>query len=298
MKHLFLLNPATLHKKKEREALINQIKTQCNGQDYEIYFSSSAKGSCDKALSEAKKGDEICIYIGGGDGSIQMIAEAIYTYPNVILSVIPLGTGNDFIRNFGTKQDFLKLNHINNGTVHEIDLIKCNDRICANMINIGFDESVVRRVASLKKFPLMSNSFAYTIGVFIQLLKYPHEKLHIEYDDGTSYDDKFLLTFIANGGYCGGGYHSASKADIDDGLIDTMLIYPMSRFKFLRLVGKYQKGKIIGSKLQDSICIFKQVKHMTLSKDTDFHICIDGELIEAKRLEIDILPKALKFKGI
>lgn len=294
MKHLFILNPMAL--KKENKNFTERLYRECDGLDFEIYLTKSAEDGPRKAKEAAETGEELCIYAGGGDGVIQQIAEAIYPYKNVILSVIPLGTGNDFIRNFGSKKDFLTLRHIRNGQTKTIDLIRINDRICANMINIGFDESVVERVDRLRKFPLMNKSIAYTVGVLIQLVQYPKENLHITADNGAEYNGECLLTFIANGQYCGGGYRAASLASIDDGIMDMLIVHPLPRRKFIAMVGDYKKGTLLGTKKAEKVAEFHKVKKVTIEKNAPFHVCLDGEIVTFQKLEIEILPKAIRFK--
>ncbi len=296
MKHLFVFNPRALPEGKERNSLLSKIKEKCKGEESEIYFSSSSKDAQNKVRTECAKGEPICVYAGGGDGSLRQIAQAMYGYKNAVLSAIPLGTGNDFVRNFGGKDAFLTLDHISDGKESEIDLIQAGEYICINMINMGFDESVVTRVDKLRKFPLMSHSIAYTIGVVLQLLQYPKEHLHITYDNGESYTDPFMLTYIANGKYYGGGYQAASKASLDDGLMDTMTVRPLSRLTFIRLVGMYQKGTLLDNPKHTHLYRFSKNRSMTLQKDTPFRICIDGEIFTAEDLEIKILPKAIRFK--
>lgn len=295
MKHLFILNPRALPKGKKRESLLSRIREKCNGLDYEIYFSSSGKDAENKARQACAAGEEICVYAGGGDGSIRQMAQALYGFKNAVLSVIPLGTGNDFVRNFGGKKDFLELRHITDGEEKTIDLIQAGDYICANMLNIGFDASVVSRVEQLRTLPFMGHSIAYTIGLLIQLLRFPREQLHMSID-GKEYDGRFLLTFIANGQYCGGGYRSASKAKLDDGLLDVMSVKPLSRLHFFRLVSSYKNGTLLDKEKFRHLYRFFKTESLSLRKDQPFNVCLDGEIIPFTELNIRVLKNAIRFR--
>ena len=291
MKHLFIFNPRSL-KGKKRLKLISQIKEKCKDLPYEIYFSTSAEDAKGKAKSACEAGEEICVYAGGGDGSVHQIAEAIYGYQNAVLSVIPVGTGNDFVRNFGGKKRFLGLEHITDGEEITIDLIKANDYICANMINIGFDASVVTRVEQLRSLPFMGHSIAYTVGLVIQLLRFPKEQMRMSVN-GESFDRRFLLTYIANGQYCGGGYRSASKAKLDDGLLDVMSVNPLSRLQFVGLVGSYKKGTLLDNKKLKHLYQFYKIETITFEKDTPFEACLDGEMCPFTKLSISVMKNAM-----
>jgi len=296
MKHLFIFNPRALPEGKARDSLLSRIKEKCKGLCYEIYFSVSGQDAEDKARAACSEGEEVCVYAGGGDGTIRQMAQALHGFKNAILSAIPLGTGNDFVRNWGGKDAFMTLEHITDGEVHDVDLIKADERICINVLNIGFDESVVTRVDQLRG-PLMNHSMAYMLGVVLQLFKFPKEQLHITYPDGTQYDEPFILTYIANGKYYGGGFCAASEAILDDGLADIMTVYPLSRLSFLRLVGDYKKGTLLGKEKYRHLYRFLRGDHITLTKDTPFRVSMDGEIFSVDKLNIEILHKAIRFKA-
>lgn len=295
MKHLFIFNPRSLPEGKQRNALLDRIREKCRALDYEIYFSTSGEDAQRKAREACAQGKEICVYAGGGDGSIRQIAQALYGHENAVLSAVPVGTGNDFVRNFGGQKRFLELEHITDGEEMPIDLIRAGDYICANMINIGFDASVVSRVEKLRSLPLMGRSVAYTVGLIIQLFRFPKEKLHICIN-GEEIHQPFLLTYIANGQYCGGGYRSASKAKLNDGLLDVMSIKPLSRRQFLQLVGSYKNGTLLGKEQYRPLYRFFKTHALSLHKDTPFTACLDGEIMPFTKLNIQVIEHAIRFK--
>lgn len=294
MKHLFIFNPNSI-KGKKGEKLLERIREKCKDLDFEIYLSTSGEDARNKARAACEAGEEICVYAGGGDGLIHQVAQAIYGFKNAVLSVIPVGTGNDFVRNFGGKARFLTLDHVTEGEERTIDLIGAGEYIGANMINIGFDASVVTRLEKLRRLPFMSHSIAYTVALVVQLLQFPKEQLHIEVDDKT-FEDRFLLTFIANGQYCGGGYRSASKAKLDDGLLDFFKVKPISRLKFFSLVGSYKNGTLLDKPKYKDLYHFTQTEHILLRKDTPFDVCLDGEMLRCSELEVKVLKNALRIR--
>lgn len=296
MKHLFIFNPRALPEGKIRDGLIARIKEKCKGLAYEIYFSVSGQDAEDKARAACAENDEVCIYAGGGDGTIRQMAQALCGFKNAILSAIPLGTGNDFVRNWGGKDAFMTLDHITDGEVHEVDLIKANDYVCINVLNIGFDERVVTRVDKLRG-PLMNHSMAYMLGVVFEFFKFPKEHLRITYPDGTRYNDPFVLTYVANGKYYGGGFCAASEAILDDGLADIMTVYPLPRLSFLRLIGDYKKGTLLGKEKYRHLYRFMRGDRVYMEKDTPFHVSMDGEIFSLDKLDISILHKAIRFKA-
>ena len=77
-----------------------------------------------------------------------------------------MGTGNDYIRNYGTATDFLDMERQLTGTSVSSDLIRYDAEYngvttsgyCANMFNIGFDCNVVDMTARVKNWPLVGGT--------------------------------------------------------------------------------------------------------------------------------------------
>jgi diacylglycerol kinase family enzyme len=226
----------------------------------------------------------------------------------VAAGIIPVGTGNDFLRNFGTEKEFLDIDRQLKGNTVYVDLMRyersttdengiseCITSYGANMFNIGFDCQVVVKVNELRGRPLMNKSFAYPIGVAITLIKLPHTRLKVTFDDGSEYEGKYLLTLAANGSYCGGGFYAASQARPDDGIIDVMMIDPMGRLKFISIVGKYKKGKLLGTPLADKILKLKKCRSVKIEAADEKELCVDGEIERFRAVNIESVPGAFCF---
>ena len=108
MKHIFLINPAA-GKKGNAESIIRpQIEDYCGkaGLDYEIYVTKCQGDAQNYCREHAKSGEALRFYACGGDGTLYEVVNGAYGYPNCEVAVIPLGSGNDFVRLFGTKEQF------------------------------------------------------------------------------------------------------------------------------------------------------------------------------------------------
>jgi YegS/Rv2252/BmrU family lipid kinase len=296
LRHVFMINENT-NKIAVIELLLQRIKGICNedGLTYEIYRTTSAEDGQEHVVTLAKSGIPLRVYICGGDGTISNIINAAYSYKNISFAVIPLGTGNDFIRSFGSKEDFAQIRKMIYGDSVNIDLIKAGDRICVNMLNIGFDEKVVKYVQDKRHYHIMRNSFAYTFAAFVQLMKMPTEHIKMTMEDGSVIDRRFLLTMIANGKYCGGGYCGASNAKLDDGLMDIVMVRPIHRLSFIKMLSSYRKGTLLNSPRGKKLTIQKQSSKVVLESNHEFEVCCDGDIITTNQMVCEILPSAIKL---
>lgn len=309
MRHIFIMNPKAGRSKAQKQ-LKDSICSVCEAEQvsYEIYETTCKNDGAAYMLQMVQNlenaGDtdtQLRFYFCGGDGTVLEAVSGFKTLPEhwqrgrVQVGVIPVGTGNDFIRNFGVEKDFLDIRKQLRGKPVLVDAIAFNHRYAANMLNIGFDCQVVKNMEEFRGKFFMRKGLAYPIGVAKTLIKYPDACLRLCFDDGEVYEGRYLLSFIANGCYCGGGFKSAAQAKQDDGLLDVMMVKPISRLRFISLVGKYKKGTLLGTPVADKYIVYKQCRRVIVEAIEPSDVCIDGEVEPFGKLEVEIAPEAFYF---
>lgn len=301
MKYCFICNPMA-GKEKNKEELVTRINSICTEKEveYDILITSSVGDGRElvKKYYGENSDEEIAFFACGGDGTAGEVVNGIMSLPcrdKVSMGIIPVGTGNDFVRNFSGKENFLDISAQIDSMPVSVDVLKCNDMYALNMINIGFDCEVVCKMSEIKRKPFIPSKFAYIAGLIITLIKKPGVKMNISVDGGESEEKKLLLTTFANGCFCGGGFHSNPNADITGGKIDYMFIKNVSRTKFLTLVGSYKKGthiceknaKIIDNGSSDTCKIIF---------DKTTNVSVDGEVIGFDSIDLSLEKAALNFR--
>ena len=301
MKYCFIINPAS-GKAKNKAELEGKIREVCDaaGVEYTVVFTESVGDARLRMLDfyEAHKdsGEEIRFYACGGDGTLCEAVGGVMALSdaeNVSLGVIPVGTGNDFVRNFAPKELFHDIGAQINGQTVKIDLIKCNDMYAVNMINIGFDCNVVVKTNQVKRKKFGPSKLAYICGLVMTLIKKPGVSMTLT-ADGNEERRELLLTTFANGCFCGGGFHSNPLAELCDGHIDTLFVNDITRRKFLSLVGQYKKGTHLCGKYDDMLCCMKN-KEYDIRFDSPTPISVDGEIVTVDSIHMECVPAALGF---
>lgn len=259
------------------------------------YITQSRGDVCRYVKQTLASTPDITFAVYGGDGTVNEVVEGIVsTSPDASsLSVVPTGTGNDLVRTLEETDDPFPV----------IDVLTLNDDYAVNAVNTGFDLSVVLKAAKFKKYPLVSGTLAYILGIVSALFDKYGKHLHIQYTDKDGatfeYDGDCLLCVAANGKYYGGGFKCAPIADITDGLIDLLVIKKVSRLKFISLVGAYRKGNHIDASTGKLLPRFEKIVTFCKCKrviiDGLDEICADGEVMTASRADIGILPRKLKI---
>lgn len=292
MKHLFVINPMS-GKGKGMDMIMPKLKASLAKRelDYEIYVSKSSQDAKDYVKEQAAKGEPIRFYACGGDGTIYDVVNSIYGYDNAEFAAIPLGSGNDFIRIFGEKEDFLDIDAQLDGTVIFIDAIKCGDRYAVNQCSMGLDAEVCFKQSDFKKLPIFTGETAYTAALIYCAASKRKNKFTVTIDDGEPITDNFVFAYCGNSRYYGGGYMAGPYALPDDGMLDFGMVKTMSLPKLFSRIGEYKKGQHYSW----DETTYTRGRKMTVHSDKLAAVNIDGECELAHDRTFELLPNAFKF---
>ena len=300
MKYCFIINPAA-GKGKKLDELALDIERVCSERavEYEIYRTCAPRDAEDYIRrTAAKREGDVSFFACGGDGTLCEVVTCIMSLEDregISLGLIPIGTGNDFARNFAPSDKYFDIAAQLDSVPYSVDLISAADRHAINMVNIGFDSEVVCKTDNIKKSPLVPSKLAYIFGLVITLIRKPGVRVDISIDGGESVREELLLTTFANGAYCGGGFNSNPLARLSDGLIDHLFVSNISRRKFISLVGDYKKGTHLSEKFKKIIRNGK-CREIKLVFEKLTNVCVDGEVIKVKELALSILHGAITFR--
>ncbi len=304
MKTIFVINPKA-GKGKKTDELIKKIKTVSAelSADTEIYL-TTAVGDATRFVKEYYSEYGAARFIAcGGDGTLNEVVNGAIDCVGCEVGVIPVGTGNDFCRNF-TGVDFSDIKGQISGESMKCDAIKYTTVVggkekcgyAVNMFNIGFDCNVADLTSSIKEKTFASGSMAYFLSILITMVKKKGANLEILIDGEVKHKGALLLTALANGSFCGGGVNSNPKAAVNDGFIDINIIKDIPRRRFITLLPHYMKGTFLGLKNIEKIILSQKCKRVTIVPNTEkIRICSDGEICDAGRTEFEVLHDAFNF---
>ncbi len=292
MKHYFIINPAAGPKDKSTE-LAEMIETVYDGLDYELYFTKGYKDATIQAKKIASNLTEDTIfYACGGDGTSYEVINGIFGYPKAHFSVIPIGSCNDYLKNF-KDCNFMDLEKLRDGSLFDIDIIEVNGHYAVNEVNIGYDAGANMDCTRYKKH-IKNVNLAYVIALGKNLFKM-NRYTKLETEDEVLFDDKSLLIACCNGQYYGGGFRCTPNAIVNDGLFDIVVVKHLSALRFLRMVKYYKKGEhVTHPKLRD-IVFYYQKKEVTIKGKKPFPVCIDGENMITDSVKVKMHHKAIKM---
>lgn len=181
-------------------------------------------GDIDRLINEAIGEHCTRLVIGGGDGTVNEAINALMKLPfeqRPELSLLPLGTANDFATAAGISSDPLKaLQLAQMGTAYSVDTVKVDNRAFINVASAGFGAQVTATTPVQLKNLLGSG--AYTLAGLVQALSFKPYGGTVELPGVEKEQFKTIAAAVCNAMQAGGGQILAPDALIDDGLLDVV----------------------------------------------------------------------------
>lgn len=301
MKHVFIVNPVS-GKQDASAFLLPGLKRAAEeaGVDYAVELTGYAGHAKKLARGYGETGGDVRLYACGGDGTLNEVFEGAYPYKNAEVACVPCGSGNDFVRNFGASQDFLRLPDAIAGTAVPIDLIAVNGGISAAICSVGVDSEVAYRIPKYRRLPLCGGQMAYNISIVECMLRPIGKHLRVTID-GEAQEGSFLISTVCNGVAYGGGYMAAPVADLQDGTLDVILVKKISRLRIAGVLAKYKNGlHLKEGEVVPELCdimTYHRAKSVLIEPvdAKPFITNIDGECAPAARLSAEVMPLAARF---
>ena len=239
----------------------------------------------------------------GGDGTVHEVVNGIFHQKEVAplevtLSVIPTGTGNDWVRMFGIPHTYNEavqamvdfrtvLQDI--GKVSFVETRVPQVRYMANVSGLGFDAMVNRNYNRLRDEGRVSR-WLYLRSTFMMLLKYHATRFKVSVDELLFFDSKVFSATVGIGKYNGGGMIQMPYAEVNDGLIDLTLICKASKIWMIRHFKHLYDGKIY----QYPKVRHAQGKVIRIETWPPGPIEIDGEALGYAPFTFEVLPRSLQ----
>lgn len=295
MRYVFIINPkaGTQDRAEELRAAVAALpqKEQC-----EFYTTKSVGDATAyvRQWCDAHPGEEVRFIACGGDGTVNEVFNGAAGRENVSVTCWPVGSGNDFVKVFGGAEKFMDIGKLLTAPTRKLDLLKVGDRYSVNVVNFGFDTTVAITINKEREKTGHGGKSAYTKGVVTALLTSMRNCFTVTADgEVLNADGKALLCTVANGQYVGGSFKCAPRAKTDDGLIEVCLVKPISRIRFVTILGTYTEGKHLDDpKLQD-IVVYRQAKKVEITAPEGFAYSLDGEIIYENSFTVEIAEGVL-----
>lgn len=260
-----------------------------SGAVVEHLIGDDAEHALELARKAAADGVDTVVTLGG-DGMVHVAVQAL-AETEVSLGVVPLGTGNDFARALGipagdplAAADVVVRHHS-----RRIDLGRTGETWFATVLAAGFDAAVNER-ANAMRWP--HGDLRYTLAALSVIRSWTPVPYRLEIEDATGAttvrEQEAMLLAIANTESYGGGLRIAADCDPADGLLDAILIKPVSRMEFLRVFPGVRQAKHLTHPA------FERIRARRIKASAPGVIAYsDGERLGPLPLDVECVPSAL-----
>ena len=297
MKHIFIINPnAGKHDSRQRIYDMAEALRKQHGLEVQCILTKNQGHATELARKLCESGEELRFYACGGDGTANEVANGVIGYDNAAMTVIPVGTGNDFLKNFGDGAAlFEDAENLWDGPRFPMDAIDVNGRIALTIACSGIDARVAADVHKYSESPLLDGKASYIYSLAVNFLfKGISSRWTVELD-GEAVEGDYSLVAVCNGRYYGGGFMPVPEARMNDGVLNTLVVQKVSRVTFAKFVGPYAKGEY--HKFPHlAHCSTPQVIRIRSQKE-DIVTCLDGECVTSNDVTIRLSDKKLNFFG-
>jgi YegS/Rv2252/BmrU family lipid kinase len=227
------------------------------------------------------------VFAAGGDGTLNQIASRL-VYTNLVLGIIPLGSGNGFARHFKIPIKTTEaIKALSIAQVKLIDTVWFNRHCMINVGGIGFDAHISALFATNKKRGLMEY-----VKTIVKHLNYKSQYYQIINKEKVIWHGKAFLISIANATQWGNNVKVHTGALPDDGLYNIVVLKSFSIFSLPSLIKNLLEGNLTLNK--NSITFVGSDFKVVRENEGPIHV--DGEPIWlGNEININIEPLSLKI---
>ena len=247
-------------------------------------------GDVERFMLEAVQNGVERLIIGGGDGSVNEVVDAMAKLPREArpeLAILPLGTANDFATACEIPLESLDaLRFAVQGTPIPVDIVQANDRYFVNIATAGFGAQItVDTPVALKNF---LGGGAYTLTGVLKAIDFVPYSSNITTTTNSFKDLHIVVGAICNGKQAGGGQVLAPNALINDGLLD---IVSISQFKLADIPQVLEEIK--NPSVKGEFIKYVQTSWLESESEKIIPVNLDGEPYSSRKIRFEVVPSAI-----
>ena len=240
-KFIFIVNPKSgkLSKKKKIKLI-----SDCFPSKPDIVFTKDSQET--SILSaEAFKKDQIVVACGG-DGTVNLVANQAINHDG-IMSILPLGRGNDFAKFIGIDNinQFKKM--LINPTILNCEYLDLNfkntKKICLTSAGVGLLSEAAYRAS---KTPIFQGVLLYLIAALTSFINLKAHSYIVNFDTMKNLNEKLAILVAASTPFAGGGMHIAPDALKYENKVNLLYAKKVSRIQAIGLLSKVMSGNHLG----------------------------------------------------
>jgi len=260
----------------------------------DVHFTTEAGHATEIAREAYATGKRQFLSVGG-DGTAFEVVNGLFPRAgdsgDVTLGILPLGTGNSFLRDFGIRDEHQALDALVAGKEKTCDVVRAKHRDGVthyiNILSIGFGA----RVGSLtnQRFKPLGPA-GYVLAVFVGLARLEHATFGIRFNGGSVDRRPCVLWSFCNSQYTGGTMWMAPHASVSDGELDVIRVGELGRIGTAAALPKLFKGTHVRMAGIEE----RRASRVEFEDMPEQNVLLDGEIVRMQLESLEVLPGALR----
>lgn len=284
-KYYFIINPFAGKKpaKKLVGFLIDNFKKE--SVEFEYAYTEKTGHATELARNAVLQKYDFVVAVGG-DGTVNEVANGLKG-SDVVMGIIPVGSGNGLARELKIPINPKEAAEVLiQGNRKHIDLWQINNRIFLCAAGFGFDAVIAGKMAN----STFRGFWGYIWLTIKESMAFKPVSVNLSLGNQSVRQSVFLVSF-ANASQLGNNAFISPGAKTDDGLLDVVLIHPMSKLfypvlgisLFLRNIHKFNFFKMY------------RVNSVVINNASTNLFHVDGESVQMNfPVQINLLKNQLK----
>jgi len=248
------------------------------------------------AREEATR-DRERIFALGGDGTFQLLLNAMAENPQVSIGVLPAGGGNDFASALGLPMDAVRAAEtiLSNGQASFLDAARVRtadgvERLYMGGGGVGLDAEAMRYANGA--FRKMRGRSRYLLSAVRALQNFQPLNVRVTLEDSpqTVMEAKALLLGVLNTPSYGSGLRLAPEANLQDGRLNLVIVEDLPPLEILQVLARSAMTGEVSSRYLQRYPIYGA--RIETHRPCLFHG--DGETIGQTPVEVRVVPNAAR----
>lgn len=275
------------------------------GFDFDVFFTEYIHHGIELVRQKITDGGYRKVIAVGGDGTFNEVVNGIFLqerFPvsEIMLGLIPVGTGNDWARTYDFPKNYdkivkiLKAGQTFKHDVGRVTYYNNGDpkvRYFINEAGTGLDEMVCQNTNKLKQEG-KGGKIKYLMSLVKCLTKYKCTHIQIDIDGQIVFDDSILSLTVGICRFNGGGMMMMPRAIPNDGLFDVTVIRKVSMFKFVTNAKNIYDGSFVDKLKEVSTFRGKKIRIISIPSHS-LLLETEGETLSNSPFDFEILPQAI-----
>jgi YegS/Rv2252/BmrU family lipid kinase len=292
-----IVNPAAGGGRAGKRAPSVLARLREEGLAIDAVYTERPRDAIELARARIARGARRFLCVGGDGTTHEVLNGALPTLlaegtagGRLLLGMLPLGTGNSFLRDFGIESAEEALRRVRRGRARPVDALRIVHRdgtlFAFNLLGLGF----AARAGALtnRRFKPLG-ALGYVAAVVQSTIELATDAYPFSTDRAARDERPSILLSFSNSRATGGGMQMAPRAEVDDGELDVIRIGPMPRSRFLSAFPSIFAGTHVE----------RPEVEQSRARTVNFHLegatvdcMIDGEVIPLCLERIEVVPRA------